>query len=354
MLSTKITEEFNHKLVSFLPSDVLSRFPLNADQIDRYHAYLDWDIMSGKFLPGETFVKYANLIDWNVFLKNGKPKETDYLLYVVDKLEVNREMFFDVRIKKIYYTTSFILTFPQYVDWKWCCKHLKLDDFVILKYWHRFNTNHISKYQIISDNVFKERKKDINWKLASKNKLSECILREMKDMLNWDLVSKKQKLSESFLIEHTDYINWELIAKYQELSVNFITRFIRKLPIKIISKYQDLTAEFIKKFSNVLDFDLLATNKNFNKPDSIQIVKSSNVWFVIDPPMLDKFNLVNFASCESFTENEIKNNIEITIKHKETSLNDYFDNGEENNIEETENENETETDDLEKNIMIEY
>lgn len=337
MFSAKLADDFNHKLVSFLPSDIISRFPLTCEQIDRYHACLDWDIMSGKFLPGKIFVKYAELINWPVFLKNGKPKEINYLMDVANKLEDNRDIFFDVRIKKLYYTTSFILVFPQYVDWKWCCKHLKLDELVILKYWHKFNSSQISKYQTITDTIYKEKKNDINWKIAPRNKLPEYILREMRDMLNWDLVCKKQNLNEKFLMDHMDYLNWSLVAKYQTLSMDFIAKFIRKLPTKVISKYQDLTAEFIRNFSHLLDFDMLATNKNFNTLDSIQIIKSTNgTWFVVDPPMLGKFNPINFASCELFMDTDTKNTTDLAVNKKLTSITDYFDNEEVSDTEELE------------------
>lgn len=328
MICAQLSEDFNHYLISFLPSDVLSRLPLDEQEIDRYHACLDWDIMSSKFLPSRIIVKYAELINWPIFLKNGQPKEINYLMEVVEKLEENREIFFDVRIKKLYYTTSFILTFPQFVDWKWCCKHLNLDESVILKYWNKLNPSHISKYQTITDTIYKEKKNSIDWKLASRNKLPEYILREMKDMFNWDLISKKQKLNEKFLIDHSDYLNWDLVARYQELSMPFIERFIRKLPTKVISKYQDLTPEIIVKFSHLLDFDLLAINQNFNKLDSIQIVKSAGVWFLIEPPILGKFDRVNVASCELPTDNEPKNDTETIVVYNTnmTNLSDYGDN----------------------------
>ena len=56
-------------------------------------------------------------------------------------------------------------------------------------------------------------------------KLSENFIREFKNRINWECISKHQKLSESFIREFQDKVNWNWISKHQKLSKSFIKEF---------------------------------------------------------------------------------------------------------------------------------
>jgi hypothetical protein len=62
----------------------------------------------------------------------------------------------------------------------------------------------------------------------------------------------------------------------------------------MVSKYQNLSVEFIRNYTKQLNFDLLAANKHFNKKQSVNIIKSEDRWFIIEPPILNGFKKITF------------------------------------------------------------
>jgi len=281
------SDDYNWLLLEFIDSDTLSRLPLNANHIDRYASKLNWDIMSSKQLAGWIFVKYKDKINWEHFLQNGKPKELIYLRCVKDKLQENQHLFFKASMKKMYYTVEFIAMFPEFIDWNWCVKHIKLTDFLILKYWNNFKTGIFSRYHPISMEVVEAKKHQINWSRAVKNILNEEIIDQVADLLNWDLVCKYQTLSEDFLYKHKNRIINRIVAiqnvcRYQRLSEKFILNNIRWLDREMISQYQNYSFEFLQKNISKLDLNALSRNSNFNQEGTIQIINQKNRWYIID------------------------------------------------------------------------
>lgn len=286
----------NYKLLQYISDDALSRLPLTDFQIERYNTRLDWDILSNKELSGKTMISFANKINWSVFLTNGKKKDLSALHSLEHKLETYRHIFFDNHIKMSYYNKDFMLIFPQYVDWNWCAKNIKIDDYVLLKYWDKFNIDILSKYQPMSDIVQNEKKYAIKWKVASKWHVSEKLLSEIKNLINWSTKCKRQQLSEQFLNDNFEVLDIKQICRYQKLSETFIEQHMKKLNMDIIAKYQHLSIDFIKKYKNVLSFTELSSNAHYNKADTLQILSNGVSWFVIDPAPVEEFTKINFIS----------------------------------------------------------
>ena len=90
--------------------------------------------------------------------------------------------------------------------------------------------------------------------------LSEEFIRNNKDKVDWDYISKYQKLSEDSIIEFEDYVVWYYISGYQKLSEDFIREFKDKVNWECISEYQKLNIEFIKEFKNYIYWELLLYN----------------------------------------------------------------------------------------------
>lgn len=288
-------QDLDHYMYNFLPASMLNRLPLTADQIDKFADILDWDILSTRELPGWLFVKYADRINWFVFLTNGKPKEILYLLDVKHKLEECRHIFFDSRIKKLYYNKQFMLVFPEYVDFDWCARNMHLDAFVIESNWHKFNVHVLCKYQHLPASVLLSKKMQIRWDTASKFKQSEDVLEQLVDVLNWTVVCKRQTLSVEFIKKHISRVDFRMISRYQKLTDEFIIKYANRLDMKYVSKYQLMTIDTIHCLADRLDFELLSANARLIDM-GIFVVKAHSKWFVIEPPILDGFEKINFVS----------------------------------------------------------
>lgn len=285
----------NHKLLKFITGETLSRLPLTDFQIEKYDSILNWDIMSSKSIPGKSMVRFVDKINWSVFLINGKKKEIAALLELREVLPAHASIFFDQRIKKNYYNKDFMLVFPQHVDWDWCARYKKIDDYVLLKYWDKFDINILSKYQPMSDVVQREKRYVIKWNVASKWHVDEPLLSEIKNLINWAVKCKKQKLTEDFMVCNLDVMNMSHISRYQDLSEGFIAKYIKKLDVSNISRYQKLSIEFIKNHRDILSFPDLMNNPHYGKNSSIQILSNGIQWFVLDGV---SFTNVNFIECK--------------------------------------------------------
>ncbi len=266
----------NWYILRYFNIDALSRLNLHWYYIDKLASILNWDIMSSKELPGPIIVKHKDKINWPIFLTNGKPKEINYLIHVIDILRKHSNIFFDVRHKKLYYNKQFMLVFPEFVDWQWCAKHLKLSTYILMKYWDKFNIRIISKYQILSHNIATSKKDSICWNLAAKNPLSENIIHDVRYRINWTIVCKKQKLSDAFMEEHKLFLNWDMVSQYQNMSI-----------------------EFIKNNISFLNLNKLSKNKNYNKKNTINIVNSDDKWFIVEPPVIGNYKKVTFLTADT-------------------------------------------------------
>jgi len=127
----------------------------------------------------------------------------------------------------------------------------------------------ISRYQKLSEEFIREHKDLVDWFFISKyQKLSEEFIHEHKDLVNWGVISQYQRLSEEFIVEHKDLVNWGFISQYQQLSEEFIREHKDLVNLHCISKYQKLSEEFIK------EFDLTISEDNWNYvTDEIKIEK---------------------------------------------------------------------------------
>jgi hypothetical protein len=285
----------NWKLSKFLEKDILNTLPLTETQIDALSDVLDWDIISSLELSGPMFVKHKDRINWEIFLQNGHPKEINFLLDVQEKLVEHQYLFFHPRMKKKYYNTPFILVFSNLIDWKWLVKNVKLDEYVLLKFWDKFKPNDISRYQLITYNIAKQKLNSINWIIAGKHPMQEEVIYIAHDYLVWATICKRQKgLSEELLVRFANRLHWKNVSRYQRLTPNFIRKYRKKLDMQLISQYQDLPVDLIKELEDLIDFSLLVKNKNYNKPNKIQITTNGKNYFIIEPPPLGNMPKVGY------------------------------------------------------------
>jgi hypothetical protein len=270
--------DYNWRLSHYLTADIISELPLSSKQIEYFDSIgkINWTILSGKELSRATIEKYKHKIDWDIFFTNGKKKEILALYAIRDILNGYSHLFFEDKYKRLYYNKEFMVTFPQYIDWNWCAVNKVLDEYVIGKYWDKFNISLLSKHQAFSQKLTEEKKYSIRWQLVR---------------YGYD------KLDEEFLMSMIHLLKWEAVLKHKQFSEKNITRLIQhdKSLIDPISRYQNLSLDYIMTNLTILNLDELFHNLHYNKPDSIQICKAGDRWFILDAPIMLHYASVNFV-----------------------------------------------------------
>lgn len=285
----------NWRLSKFLDASIFGDIPLNNNQIDILSDTIDWDIVSHKELSGPIIIKHKNKINWEIFLQNGHPKDINSLINVGDKIIEHQYLFFNPRMKKMYYNIPFILVFPNLIDWNWLVKNVKLNEFILLKFWNNFKSNDISRYQTITPKIAKQKLRSINWIIAGKHPLQEEVIHIAHDYLTWETICKRQKkMSEETLIKFSHKLHWKNVSTYQKLSCSFIKKYYKKLDMRLVSQFQNLSIDLIKELEEFIYFDLLAVNKNFNQQGTIQVLTNGTNYFIIDPPPIGNIPSVSY------------------------------------------------------------
>lgn len=291
--------DHNWRLLQFIDKDLLSRMHLTPPQIDGLATCLNWDILSTKYLPGWIFVKYKDLINWDVFLNNGHKKELIYLIKVRDKMRDNQNIFFIEKNKAAYYTPMFMSAFPELVDWNWCGRNLELSEYIILRHWNKISINIICKHQKLTEKIMREKVDKIKWRLASKNKMSEEFIEEFSEYFHWDQICKYQTLSAKFLDQHMLRCSHSAtLSRYQKLPGWFIRKHRSLLDMTLVSRYQDMSVDFLRVCSHILDRNALAKNINYNKPNTIQVFQQFGRTYIIDAPIVNNNASVIFCNTE--------------------------------------------------------
>ena len=129
----------------------------------------------------------------------------------------------------------------------------------------KVNWSHISEYQYLSENFIREFKDKVNWEYISMyQKLSENFIKEFQNEISWFCVSRDQKLSENFIREFQNEVNWKWICKYQKISDEFIIEFKDKVCWMDISRYQKLSENFIREFKYDVYWPYISNYQNLS------------------------------------------------------------------------------------------
>jgi hypothetical protein len=299
--------DYNWSLLNYLDSDTLSKLPLCDFQIDALADRLNWDIMSEKKLSGWIFVKHKHRINWRAFIINSHPKELIYLDQVRDKLTENADLFLtphDKYTKYMYYTPMFMSMFPNLIDWKWCSKNIQIGDFLLNKFWNRMQPTTISKYQIMSEELMKEKASQIKWVYACRNPLSESFIKSMHHRVDWYSIAKYQKLSMSFIESFMHVLDSYAISRYQDLTSEFLIKHRRWLKMPAVSQFQDMSIEYLQENIQYLTNESLLENRNYNRQNTIQIIMNHSRIYIIDTPTINinKQSEIIFCQIDSVTD----------------------------------------------------
>jgi len=173
----------------------------------------------------------------------------------------------------------------------------------------------VSKNQNLSEEFIRENVDKVNWNYISKyQKLSEGFIREFQNKVNWTWISKYQKLSEDFIQEFQDKVNWYWISIYQKLSEDFIREFQDKVNWCWISIYQNLSKEFIREFQDKVNWDWISKYQKLSKDfiKEFNLEKPKDNWLYVskeekleyiknhtDYEVVDNEYIIAYKSCRS-------------------------------------------------------
>jgi len=141
----------------------------------------------------------------------------------------------------------------------------------------------VSKNQKLSEELIRENSDKVNWLwISACQNLSEVFIREMaaKDLVNWCYISVYQKLSEDFIREFQNKVNWSWISNCQKLSEDFIREFQDKVDWKNISAYQKLSEDFIREFQDKVAWEDISEYQKLSE-EFIREFKNNVNWFYI-------------------------------------------------------------------------
>lgn len=104
--------------------------------------------------------------------------------------------------------------------------------------------------------------------ILPKEWLTEDVLREFKDKVDWKSVVRHISLSEDFLRENWDYLEQKLrkniddITYYHLVNEHFIEEFRDKLYWLYVSSQQNLSPQFIERWNDFLDWEFISRYQN--------------------------------------------------------------------------------------------
>lgn len=91
----------------------------------------------------------------------------------------------------------------------------------------------------LSESLLEKFENCLNWSVISRyQSLSEPLIARFKDRVDWKEISSYQNLSETFLRENQHLVDWLNVARYQSMSLEFILEFSKKMAWSVILQYQ--------------------------------------------------------------------------------------------------------------------
>ncbi len=270
--------DLNQMILPFFDPDWLSKLPLTESQIIEYADILNWDILSMRDLSLRILNNYP--INWVIYYTTKKRKHI-----IVDKVLAYDYIFDSPRMKKKYYDNRFINIVPDIIDWNWCIKNIQLSEANLLRHWDKFNINLLCKHQHLTEYILIEKRDELNWSTVSKKEIPEKIIYLLRKYVDWSNICKYQTLSSEFIDNNYNNCDIDLITQYQELDEWFIRKHKMDINKNLLCRYQNMRYTFLKENPKLIRIDDLMQNINYNKKNSLQIGKINGITYIIEPHM---------------------------------------------------------------------
>ncbi len=310
---TVLPYHVNFVLVSFLDKNTFTRLPLSAKDLIYFNDNIDYELLSKQFiepdaLPLCLIQPKFNILTW---LLNGYPKTVDMLKKVENYLFSNRQSLAKNKIfVKLYYrTTLFAENFDNCLVWNTWLKVVKPSKTtiqLILRHIDQMDQRIIASRKLVPWDILLQHSGKFDFKYFHTTDVK--ILAKLKFHVNWTAIIRNLSIdnwSVSFIEDNIEFIDLNELAYKKSFPMSFIERHLEKFDFDVLCKTQNLSIDFIKKYSNCLtnhNLYLLQKNKYFNKPDTIQITKAKDSWFIIELPYTAVVKGVNFCSLDQANE----------------------------------------------------
>lgn len=115
--------------------------------------------------------------------------------------------------------------------------------------------------------------------MSDKQELSNDFIREMllkytsaQDWI-WNWIAKYMPLTEKLMEEFSDMLDWYHLSSHQKLSEQFIEKHLEKISWVKISEYQKLSEDFIKKYKNLVFWRAIIINQKLSEDFLDEIYK---------------------------------------------------------------------------------
>ena len=192
------------------------------------------------------------LVNWNEISKN-KELSDEFILEYKDKLN------FELLCDSIKLSEDMIRQLDEYVDWNIISKYYKpfTAEFYI-QYKDKLNWfNVCNNNRCLSESVIEECSEFMDWcALSECVKLTEDFVRKHEDKISWNNLSGNLecKFSLDFISEYKDKWNWYYICDYYSLPEDFIRQHIDYINWYSISRYRILSSQLIRDFADKVDW----------------------------------------------------------------------------------------------------
>lgn len=192
-----------------------------------------------KLLPEDIIenIESGNVgIDWDLLCKTYKLPENFIEKYIVYLINVksfieNQELSLDL-IDRYFKFFNFLI-------------YDQLTEEIILNNFDKVNWLDISRYTPLSEEFIDKYSRFLSWGImCCSQRLGEGLIEQHLGNIDWIGISKNQKLSEGFIEKYSRRVHWDYIFRYQELSEGFIRRNFHSGIWSYIGNYQRLSEEF--------------------------------------------------------------------------------------------------------------
>lgn len=198
-------------------------------------------------IPIVTLLKYKNKIPWEVFWNTAK--ELGYKKPYIERV-----------LCEVQFNATGIIHFPFFNE-DMCSDYVEFLNKGPLLVSKKFGFGFWRKYVDLFS--------DIDWKTFSHYYGGEFTLdfiRNYKEYIDWDsyLKNDKIRLSENTVEEIKEYINWSLVSSNWNLSESFMLRFKKNVNWKLVTRhqYKRMSREFVIRMKDYVDWDFLLRETN--------------------------------------------------------------------------------------------
>lgn len=188
-----------------------------------------------------------------VYFNDTKMYSVDF--YDGDQIREDEDLIFAIKYENVIFDEQFLREFDNQISWRSVIEEQTLTIDFIREYKDSSDDNFwywVSEYVELTEKLIDEFRDYLDWTVISHSQtLSEDFIKKYIDYVDWNVISAKQKISEDFARKYKDYLNWEYVIRQNKFSESFLLEvrdyIDEKKAWEQLSLWQELSDEFMKK-----------------------------------------------------------------------------------------------------------